>query len=70
MIYVLIGILLIVILVVLANIRIVPQSYAFVIERLGAYCTTWNTGLHVKIPFIDRIAKKVSLKEKVMAVVI
>ncbi|MBO4425090.1 MAG: SPFH/Band 7/PHB domain protein [Spirochaetales bacterium] len=66
MIYVLIGILLIVILVVLANIRIVPQSYAFVIERLGAYCTTWNTGLHVKIPFIDRIAKKVSLKEKVM----
>ncbi len=66
MIYVLIGILLIIILVVLANIRIVPQSYAFVIERLGAYCTTWNTGLHVKIPFIDRIAKKVSLKEKVM----
>ena len=66
MIYVLIGILVIIILVVLANIRIVPQSYAFVIERLGAYCTTWNTGLHVKIPFIDRIAKKVSLKEKVM----
>ncbi|MBO4279150.1 MAG: SPFH/Band 7/PHB domain protein [Spirochaetales bacterium] len=50
----------------LANIRIVPQSYAFVIERLGAYSTTWNTGLHMKMPFIDRIAKKVSLKEKVM----
>ena len=66
MIYVLIGILAIVILVLLANIRIVPQSYAFVIERLGAYCTTWGTGLHVKMPFIDRIAKKVSLKEKVM----
>lgn len=66
MIFVLIAILAIVILVMLANIRIVPQSYAFVIERLGAYCTTWNTGLHMKMPFIDRIAKKVSLKEKVM----
>ncbi len=66
MLFVLIAILAIVILVMLANIRIVPQSYAFVIERLGAYCTTWNTGLHMKMPFIDRIAKKVSLKEKVM----
>ena len=66
MIYVFIGILVIIIAIVIANIRIVPQSYAFVIERLGAYNSTWNTGLHVKIPFIDRIAKKVSLKEKVM----
>ena len=66
MLYVFIAILVIIILVLLANIRIVPQSYAFVIERLGAYSTTWNTGLHVKMPFIDRIAKKVSLKEKVM----
>lgn len=66
MLYVFIAILAIIILVMLANIRIVPQSYAFVIERLGAYSTTWNTGLHVKMPFIDRIAKKVSLKEKVM----
>jgi regulator of protease activity HflC (stomatin/prohibitin superfamily) len=65
-IYVFIGILVIIIAIVIANIRIVPQSYAFVIERLGAYNSTWNTGLHVKIPFIDRIAKKVSLKEKVM----
>jgi len=64
--YVFIAILVIIILVMLANIRIVPQSYAFVIERLGAYSTTWNTGLHMKMPFIDRIAKKVSLKEKVM----
>ncbi|MBQ4281386.1 MAG: SPFH/Band 7/PHB domain protein [Spirochaetales bacterium] len=64
--YVFIGILVIIIAIVIANIRIVPQSYAFVIERLGAYNSTWNTGLHVKIPFIDRIAKKVSLKEKVM----
>jgi len=51
---------------VLTNIRIVPQSKAFVIERLGAYFTTWDTGLHVKIPFIDRIAKTVSLKEQVV----
>lgn len=51
---------------VLANIRVVPQSKAFVVERLGTYFTTWETGLHVKIPFIDRIAKVVSLKEQVV----
>ena len=51
---------------ILTNIRIVPQSKAFVLERLGAYYTTWDTGLHVKIPFIDRIAKTVSLKEQVV----
>ncbi|MBQ9227803.1 MAG: SPFH/Band 7/PHB domain protein [Eubacterium sp.] len=51
---------------VLTNIRIVPQSKAFVLERLGAYQQTWDTGLHVKIPFIDRIAKTVSLKEQVV----
>ncbi|MBR0412521.1 MAG: SPFH/Band 7/PHB domain protein [Eubacterium sp.] len=51
---------------VFANIRIVPQSKAFVIERLGAYSTTWETGLHVKVPFIERVAKTVSLKEQVV----
>lgn len=51
---------------VLANIRVVPQSKAFVIERLGTYFATWETGLHVKVPFIDRIAKIVSLKEQVV----
>ena len=51
---------------ILTNIRIVPQSKAFVIERLGAYSTTWETGLHVKIPFIERVAKTVSLKEQVV----
>ncbi|MDD6604194.1 MAG: SPFH/Band 7/PHB domain protein [Eubacteriales bacterium] len=51
---------------VLTNIRVVPQSKAFVIERLGTYFATWQTGLHVKIPFIDRIAKVVSLKEQVV----
>ncbi len=48
------------------NIKIVPQAHAFVIERLGAYHATWETGLHFKIPFIDRINKKVSLKEQVV----
>ena len=51
---------------VFANIRVVPQSKAYVIERLGTYFNTWQTGLHVKVPFIDRIAKIVSLKEQVV----
>ena len=51
---------------VLANVRVVPQSKAYVVERLGTYFATWDTGLHVKIPFIDRIAKIVSLKEQVV----
>ncbi|WIF95980.1 SPFH domain-containing protein [Caminicella sporogenes] len=51
---------------VVSNIRIVPQAHAYVIERLGAYQATWNVGLHVKIPLIDRVAKKVSLKERVV----
>ena len=54
------------IVVVLArNIRIVPQARAYVVERLGAYLTTWDTGIHFKIPFIDRISRMVSLKEQV-----
>ena len=65
MIYVIIAAAVLVMILVITNIRIVPQSNAFVIERLGAYHGTWNVGLHVKMPFIDRIAKKVSLKEKV-----
>ena len=51
---------------IVANVRIVPQAYAFVIERLGVYHATWNPGLHIKLPFIDRIANKVSLKEQVV----
>jgi regulator of protease activity HflC (stomatin/prohibitin superfamily) len=54
---------LLLLILITTNIRIVPQSEAYVIERLGAYLTTWNTGLHFKIPLIDRISKKVSLKE-------
>ncbi len=51
--------------ILIKNIRVVPQANAFVIERLGAYSATWHVGLHFKIPFIERIAKKVSLKEQV-----
>ena len=52
--------------VIIANIKIVPQAHAFVVERLGAFHSAWGTGLHIKIPFIDRIARKVSLKEQVI----
>ena len=51
--------------IVIANIKIVPQSKAYVVERLGAYKETWQTGLHIKIPFIEKVSKIVSLKEKV-----
>ena len=54
-----------IVIVLIANIKIVPQSRAYVVERLGAYKETWQTGLHVLIPVIDRIAKQVSLKEQV-----
>lgn len=63
---VLIALLIIVIALLVTNIRIVPQANAYVIERLGAYAGTWEVGLHVKIPLIDKIAKKVSLKEHVI----
>lgn len=64
--YFLIALCVIVFLLVVVNIRIVPQSRAFIIERLGTYCSTWQAGLHVKIPFIDRIANTVTLKEQVL----
>lgn len=51
---------------IIVNIRIVPQSQSFVIERLGAYKQSWDTGLHVKVPFIERVASRVSLKERVV----
>jgi len=56
---------LIFILIIISNIRVVPQAHAFIIERLGAYTGTWGVGLHVKIPFIDKVAKNVLLKEQV-----
>ena len=51
---------------VISNIYVVQQSRAYVIERLGAFQTVWGVGLHFKIPFIDRIARKVRLKEQVL----
>ena len=51
---------------IFANIRIVPQATEYVIEFLGKYKTTWGAGIHVKIPFLERIAKRITLKEKVM----
>ncbi len=55
----------IVLIIVISNVHVVPQSKAYVIERLGAYHQTWKTGLHVKVPFIDRIAKRINLMEQV-----
>ena len=63
-----IGVIVLVVLVlilVVSNIHVVQQSRAYVVERLGAYSATWNVGLHLKIPFIERVVKKVSLKEQV-----
>ena len=57
---------LLLLIIIVRNIKVVPQAHAFVIERLGAYHVTWGTGLHLKIPFIDRISKRVSLKEQVV----
>nr|WP_312576766.1 SPFH domain-containing protein [Sedimentibacter sp.] len=57
---------LVLIILIATNIRVVPQASAYVVERLGAYQSTWNVGVHVKIPLIDKIAKKVSLKEQVV----
>ncbi len=55
----------IVLIIVVSNVHVVPQSKAYVVERLGAYHQTWKTGLHVKVPFIDKIAKKINLMEQV-----
>ena len=63
--YAILIILAILIVIIVRNIRVVQQAKAFVIERLGAYKTTWNVGLHLKVPFIERVAKVVSLKEQV-----
>ena len=63
--YFLIAVVVISIVFVLTNICMVNQANAWVVERLGAYMTTWGVGLHVKLPFIDRVAKRVSLKEKI-----
>jgi regulator of protease activity HflC (stomatin/prohibitin superfamily) len=63
--YIIIGIIILAI-IIISNIKIVPQAQAYVIERLGTYKCTWETGLHMTIPVLDRVAKKVSLKEAVI----
>ena len=66
MIWVILGLLFVLlILVVFSCIKVVPQAKAFVVERLGAYQETWDTGIHFKMPFIDRVAKRVNMKEQV-----
>ena len=64
--YILAAIGVIILILLVTNIQVVQQSRAFVVERLGAYQTTWGVGLHIKLPFIDRVAKRVSLKEQVV----
>ncbi len=59
-------ILIVLVVVIIANIKVVPQSYVWVVERLGAYHGSWGTGLHVKVPFIDRVSRKVNMKEQVI----
>jgi regulator of protease activity HflC (stomatin/prohibitin superfamily) len=66
MVYVLGALIAIFVILIVQNIRIVPQSHAYVIERLGAYNSTWQVGLHVKLPLVDRIASSMSLKERVL----
>ena len=64
--YISLALLIIILLIIIANFKIVPQAQVYVLERLGAYHATWSTGLHVKIPFIDKVRNKVSLKEQVV----
>ncbi|MBO6145474.1 MAG: SPFH/Band 7/PHB domain protein [Bacilli bacterium] len=60
-----IALIIVLLLIIILNIKIVPQSKTYVIERLGSYSATWNNGLHFKLPFLERVANNVSLKEKV-----
>ncbi len=64
--YVIIALVVFILAVIAANVKIVPQSKAYVIERLGTYQSTWQTGLHIKIPIFERVAKIVSLKEQIV----
>lgn len=59
-------ILVLAVIILISNVKIVPQAHAYIIERFGGYNATWSVGLHIKVPFVDRIASKVSLKEHVV----
>ncbi|MBQ6075854.1 MAG: SPFH/Band 7/PHB domain protein [Lachnospiraceae bacterium] len=61
-----IAVVLVVLIIIVSCIKIVPQATAFVVERLGAYIGTWGVGLHFKLPFVDKVARRVSLKEQVI----
>lgn len=63
--YVILAIVFIILVVIISNVKIVPQAYTYVVERLGAYHSTWSTGLHVSIPIIDKVSKKINMKELV-----
>lgn len=65
-IYILLGVLAIIILLIVCNIKVVPQAYIYVIERFGAFHAAWGTGLHWKVPLIEKVAKRVSIKEQVV----
>ena len=62
---ILIVLVVLILLILVSCIKIVPQAQAFVVERLGAYQGTWSVGFHLKMPFIDKVARKVNLKEQV-----
>ena len=62
----LVVLLFLIVMILLSCIKIVPQAHAYVVERLGAYQQTWSVGLHLKVPFIDKVAKRVILKEQVV----
>lgn len=64
--YIILGIIFFALIVVISSIKIVPQAQEYVVERLGAYHASWTTGFHVLVPFFDRIAKKISIKEQVV----
>ncbi|MCH5262911.1 MAG: SPFH/Band 7/PHB domain protein [Lachnospiraceae bacterium] len=65
-IFALVIVLILIVVILLSCIKIVPQAHAYVVERLGAYQQTWSVGLHIKVPFIDKVAKRVVLKEQVV----
>lgn len=64
--YIVLGLIVVLLIIIIAQIKVVPQAQVYVVERIGSYYQTWTTGLHFLIPFIDRIAKRVSLKEHVV----
>ena len=64
--YFIIAVVVILLVILICSIQIVPQAKEYIVERLGSYRATWKNGIHFKVPFIDRVANKVSLKEQVV----